>query len=77
MVYSLPGVEVSSDKPSTVKICHRGDVRSHVYEWVFTITFEVRETNDQAKGKSIKLDVVFQVLSSLIASKSNELVYKG
>lgn len=53
MVYSLAGVEVSSDKPSNVKICHRGDVRSHVYDWVFTVTFEVRQINDQANGESL------------------------
>ena len=59
MVYSLSGVEVSSDKPSTVKICHRGDVRSHVYEWAFTVTFEVRETKDQANGEINKIKYCF------------------
>ena len=74
MVYSLSGVEVSSDKPSTVKICHRDDVRGHAYEWVFTVTFEVRETKDQANGEINKIKYCFYVLSSLIASESNKLI---
>ena len=41
MVYVLPGVEVSSNKPATVKILHRGDERRHTFHWVFTVTFEV------------------------------------
>ena len=43
MVYSLPGVDVSSDKPSKVQIHLSGDERHHTYEWVFSVTFEVNE----------------------------------
>ena len=41
MVYVLPGVEVSSNKPATVKILHRGDERRHTFHWVLTVTFQV------------------------------------
>ena len=51
MVYSLPCVEVTSDKPSTVKICHCGDVKRNFYDWVFSVTFEVKMTNGQANGE--------------------------
>ena len=51
MVYGIPGVKVTSDKPSMVKICHNDDIKRHVFEWVFTVTFEVRISKDQANGK--------------------------
>ena len=40
MIYSLPGVEVLSNKPATVKISHRGEEK-HTFHWEFTIKFEV------------------------------------
>ena len=40
MVYSLPGVQVSSDKPPTVQIIPR-DQRGDKYEWTVTLEFEV------------------------------------
>ena len=44
MVYSLPGVEVSCNKPAAVKIFIQGDeTRRHIFDWVFTVTFEVRK----------------------------------
>ena len=41
MVYSLPGVEVSSNKLPTVKIAHRGKEGRHTFHWEFAIKFEV------------------------------------
>ena len=45
MVYSLPGVTVSCNKSPVVKIIprdddHRDNCR---YEWIFTVTFEVKK----------------------------------
>ncbi|XP_068674039.1 3'-5' exoribonuclease HELZ2-like [Montipora foliosa] len=42
MVYSLPGVQVSSDKPPTVQIIPR-DQRGDKYEWTVTLEFEIRD----------------------------------
>ena len=41
MVFVLPGVEVSSNKP--VKIFLRDDERRHTLDWVITVIFEVME----------------------------------
>ena len=41
MIYSLPGVEVLSNKPAAVKISHRGEER-HNFHWEFTVKFEVK-----------------------------------
>ena len=41
MVYSLPGVEVSSNEPATVKISHRGEEGHHTFHWEFSVKFEV------------------------------------
>ena len=41
MVYSLPGVKVSSNKPVTVKISHRCEEECHIFHWEFTVKFEV------------------------------------
>lgn len=74
MVYSLPGVEVTSDKPSTVKICHCDDVKRNVYDWVFSVTFEVKITNGQANGE-IDNKCLFLVLN-IIVNESNVLILK-
>ena len=61
MVYGLPGVKVTIDKPSMVKIYHNDDVKRHVFEWVFTVTFEVRISNGQAIAKiNCMTNVAFQ-----------------
>ena len=41
MVYSLPGVEVTCNKPTTVKILLDGDEKCHIFHWDFTVRFEV------------------------------------
>ena len=43
MVYSLPGVEVSCNKPTRVKIFLGGDERRHIFRWEFTVEFGVME----------------------------------
>ena len=43
MVYSLPGVEVSSNELATVKISHRGEEGHHTFHWEFTVKFEVMQ----------------------------------
>ncbi|XP_068761026.1 3'-5' exoribonuclease HELZ2-like [Montipora capricornis] len=43
MVYSLPGVQISSDKPSAVQIIPRCDHIGDKYEWTVTLTFEIRD----------------------------------
>ena len=60
MVYSLPGVEVLSNKPATVKISHRGEEK-HNFHWEFTINFEVikKISLDLSKLNRILNDVKF------------------
>ena len=41
MVYSLPGVEVTCNKPTTVKILLEDDEKHYVFHWDFTVKFEV------------------------------------
>ena len=43
MVYSLPGVEVSSNELATVKISHCGEEGRHTFHWEFTVKFEVKK----------------------------------
>ncbi|XP_068760491.1 3'-5' exoribonuclease HELZ2-like isoform X4 [Montipora capricornis] len=43
MVYSLPGVQISSDKPSAVQIIPRCVHKGDKYEWTVTLTFEIRD----------------------------------
>ena len=43
MVYSLPGVEVSSNEPATVRISHGGEKGRHMFHWEFTVKFEVKK----------------------------------
>ena len=44
MAYSLPGVEVSSNKPTTVTISQGGEEKRHMFHWEFTVKFEVTKT---------------------------------
>ena len=46
MVYVLPGVKVSSNKPATV-IFPRGDKSRHAFDWIFTVTFEVMKMKSE------------------------------
>ncbi|XP_020604461.1 helicase with zinc finger domain 2-like isoform X3 [Orbicella faveolata] len=53
MVYSLPGVEVSCNKPTRVKIFLGGDERRHIFHWEFTVKFGISEV-----GKLREIDLL-------------------
>ena len=49
MVYSLPGVEISSNEDTSVKISHRGEEGRFIFHWQLTVKFEVNKIKSHFK----------------------------